>query len=61
MAIGSSLRDLDLPPDVAVVAIMRDDRITRATDEFMLRANDEVVILAATGDEDAIQQAFGRA
>ena len=61
VAIGTMLGDLDLPPDVAVVAIVRDDRITRANDEFMLRANDEVVLLAGSGDEEAIQQAFGRA
>ena len=59
VAIGSTLGDLDLPADVAIIAIVRDGRITRASDEFMLRANDEVVLLAGAGDDEAIQKAFG--
>ncbi len=59
VAIGSTLGDLDLPADVAIIAIVRDGRITRASDEFMLRANDEVVLLAGAGDDEAIQKALG--
>jgi len=54
---GRSVRDLDLPRDVTLVAIVRGDRVITPTPEDSLEAGDELLFLAQPDAEAAIHSA----
>jgi trk system potassium uptake protein TrkA len=58
-ALGRALGDLDLPFDVAVVAIVRESNLNRPSPEIVLRAGDEVLLLSTPASEEAVQRALG--
>jgi trk system potassium uptake protein TrkA len=54
---GRAVRDLDLPRDVTLVAIVRGDRVITPTPEDALEAGDELLFLALPEAEAAIHSA----
>jgi len=54
---GRSVRDLDLPRDVTLVAIVRGDRVITPTPEDALEVGDELLFLALPDAEAAIHAA----
>jgi len=54
---GRAVRDLDLPRDVTLVAIVRGDRVITPTPEDSLEAGDELLFLAQPDAEAAIHSA----
>ena len=54
---GRAVRDLDLPRDVTLVAIVRGDRVITPTPEDALEAGDELLFLALPEAEAAIHAA----
>ena len=54
---GRAVRDLDLPRDVTLVAIVRGDRVITPTPEDALEAGDELLFLALPDAEAAIHSA----
>jgi trk system potassium uptake protein TrkA len=53
---GTSLADLDLPRDVTVVAVVRNDRLVVPRGDTVLNAGDEVLVLVTGEAEDAVQR-----
>jgi len=54
---GRAVRDVDLPRDVTLVAIVRGDRVITPTPEDALEAGDELLFLAQPDAEAAIHSA----
>jgi trk system potassium uptake protein TrkA len=54
---GRTVRDIDLPRDVTLVAIVRGDRVITPTKEDTLEAGDELLFLALPEAEAAIHSA----
>ena len=54
---GRAVRDLDLPRDVTLVAIVRGDRVITPTPEDSLETGDELLFLASPDAEAAIHSA----
>ena len=54
---GRAVRDLDLPRDVTLVAIVRGDRVITPTPEDAMEAGDELLFLASPEAESAIHSA----
>jgi trk system potassium uptake protein TrkA len=55
---GRAVRELDLPRDVTLVAIVRGDRVITPTPEDALEAGDELLFLASPDAEAAIHSAI---
>jgi trk system potassium uptake protein len=56
---GMSMRDIDLPKDAALVAIVRGTRVITPTPEEPLEAGDELLFVALPEAEAAIRSAVG--
>ena len=56
--VGVALKELPLPPDAAVVAILRDGHVVFPQPETMLNAGDEVVALASGPSEVGLREAI---
>ena len=54
---GHPVRDLDLPKDTALVAIVRGRRVITPTPEEPLEAGDELLFVALPEAEDALREA----
>jgi cell volume regulation protein A len=57
---GSQVRDLPLPEDAWVILVIRDGRLVPVHPDAMLRAGDEVLVLAPGTDESALAAVFAR-
>jgi trk system potassium uptake protein TrkA len=57
-SLGRPLYELRLPPDSAVVAILRDGHVVIPQPETVLAAGDEVVALAAPDSEQQLRDAL---
>jgi trk system potassium uptake protein len=55
---GKTISDLNMPPDCAIVAIVRDRHVFAPRDETSLEAGDEVLALAAAEAEGDLRKAF---
>ena len=53
---GISLADLELPREVTVVAVVRNDRLVVPRGDTVLNAGDEVLLLVTGEAEDAVQR-----
>lgn len=56
--VGRTVADLHLPPDAALVAIVRGPRVFAPTADDPLEAGDELVFVATSAVEDEIQRLF---
>jgi len=54
---GQPVRDLDLPPDAAMVAIIRNHRVITPTPDEPLEPGDELLFVAMPEAEPAIRRA----
>jgi len=59
IADGRSVRDLGLPKDVLLGAIVRDGNATIARGRSVLRARDHIIVFAKPHLVDEVKQAFG--
>jgi trk system potassium uptake protein len=55
---GKTINELNMPPDCAVVAIVRDRHVFAPRDETSLEAGDEILALAAAEAEGDLRRAF---
>jgi trk system potassium uptake protein TrkA len=57
-SVGRPLYELRLPPDSAVVAILRDGHVVIPQPESVFSAGDEVVAISSTSSEGALRSAI---
>jgi trk/ktr system potassium uptake protein len=55
-SVGHPLYELRMPPDSAVVAILRDGHVVIPQPESVLSARDEVLALCSPGSESALRE-----
>ena len=53
---GQPIRDLQIPRDATLVAIVRDDHVLFARGDTMLYPGDEVLALVTTDSEESVRQ-----
>lgn len=58
---GARVGSIDLPPDVALVAILRDQRVITPTPDDPLEGSDELLFVAAPDQEDALHAVLATA
>ena len=56
--VGQPIREIPLPADSALVAILRGGRVLAPTADQPLEAGDELMILCSAEQEDAVQEVF---
>lgn len=59
-AAGMRGRDLPLPPESRLIAIVRGDRLLDSVNEHILAANDHVYLLARSAEAEELETVFGR-
>jgi CIC family chloride channel protein len=57
-AVGRRIRDLDLPPEVLITTIRRDDQVIIAHGETLLQSGDTVVVLTQRQAAENVRQAL---
>jgi trk system potassium uptake protein len=57
-SIGQTLRDLALPVDAAIVAVVREGHVVRPREDTILAVGDEVLAIASEAGEDQVRQAL---
>ena len=56
--VGSRVGDITLPPDTALVTIVRDRKVITPSPDDPLEAGDELLFVTSAESEDAVQQTF---
>lgn len=57
--VGRAVRDLRLPPNTALITVVRDNRVILPGPDDVLQAHDEMVFIAGSADESEIRDALG--
>jgi trk system potassium uptake protein TrkA len=56
VAVGQTLRDLALPMDAAVVAVVREGHVVVPKEDTVFAAGDEVLVVASEGSESQVRE-----
>lgn len=56
--VGTALRDLDLPHGIRIGAILQDDKVVRPSGDTIIKARDQVVLLALNEEVHQAEQLF---
>jgi trk system potassium uptake protein TrkA len=56
VAVGRTLRDLALPMDAAVVAVVREGHVVVPKEDTVLAGGDEVLVVASEGSESQVRE-----
>jgi trk system potassium uptake protein len=56
VAVGQTLRDLALPMDAAVVAVVREGHVVVPKEDTVLAGGDEVLVVASEGSESQVRE-----
>jgi trk system potassium uptake protein len=56
VAVGRTLRDLALPMDAAVVAVVREGHVIVPKEDTVFAAGDEVLVVASEGSEGPVRE-----
>jgi trk system potassium uptake protein TrkA len=57
--VGRAVRDLRLPPNTALITLVRDNQVIVPGSDVVLQAHDEMVFVAGSADENEIREALG--
>ncbi len=57
-AADTAIRDIGLPREASVVAVVRDGHVVQPNGDLVLRLADEVIVLARTGAEQSVRDAL---
>jgi trk system potassium uptake protein TrkA len=56
VAVGRTLRDLALPMDAAVVAVVREGHVVVPKEDTVFAVGDEVLVVASEGSESQVRE-----